>query len=91
MNEFVLNFIETLIKLFQVQKVLASGDRVIVFPNGTIKEISADKLSTKVTFFNGDTKQMTADHRVVRRFILKCGWTPVPSRPSVAPGGSSID
>ncbi|XP_017285615.1 centromere protein J isoform X2 [Kryptolebias marmoratus] len=49
----------------KVEKVLASGDRLIVFPNGTRKEISADGLSAKVTFFNGDTKQITADQRVI--------------------------
>uniref|UniRef100_A0A672H3G0 Centromere protein J n=1 Tax=Salarias fasciatus TaxID=181472 RepID=A0A672H3G0_SALFA len=49
---------------WQVEKVLASGDRVIVFPNGTRKEVSADGESVKVTFFNGDTKQITADQRV---------------------------
>ncbi|XP_029967779.1 centromere protein J [Salarias fasciatus] len=48
----------------KVEKVLASGDRVIVFPNGTRKEVSADGESVKVTFFNGDTKQITADQRV---------------------------
>uniref|UniRef100_A0A096M0R3 Centromere protein J n=1 Tax=Poecilia formosa TaxID=48698 RepID=A0A096M0R3_POEFO len=49
----------------KVEKVLAGGDRVIVFPNGTRKEVSADGLSAKVTFFNGDTKQITADQRVI--------------------------
>ncbi|KAM4731887.1 centrosomal P4.1-associated protein isoform 2-T4 [Anableps anableps] len=49
----------------KVEKVLPSGDRVIVFPNGTRKEVSADGLSAKVTFFNGDTKQITADQRVI--------------------------
>lgn len=51
---------------FQIEKVLAGGDRVIVFPNGTRKEVSADGLTVKVTFFNGDTKQIMADQRVVR-------------------------
>ncbi|XP_026151060.1 centromere protein J isoform X2 [Mastacembelus armatus] len=49
----------------KIEKVLAGGDRLIVFPNGTRKEVSADGLTVKVTFFNGDTKQMTADQRVV--------------------------
>ncbi|KAM9344385.1 centrosomal P4.1-associated protein isoform 2-T2 [Pholidichthys leucotaenia] len=49
----------------KTEKVLASGDRVIIFPNGTRKEVSADGLSVRVTFFNGDTKQITADQRVV--------------------------
>ncbi|KAM4560742.1 centrosomal P4.1-associated protein [Fundulus diaphanus] len=49
----------------KMETVLASGDRLIVFPNGTRKEVSADGLSAKVTFFNGDTKQITADQRVI--------------------------
>ncbi|KAM6934576.1 centrosomal P4.1-associated protein [Xenentodon cancila] len=49
----------------RIEKVLADGDRLIIFPNGTRKEISADGLSAKVTFFNGDTKQITADQRVI--------------------------
>lgn len=48
----------------QVEKVLASGERLIVFPNGTKKEVSADGLTVKVIFFNGDTKEITADQRV---------------------------
>ncbi|XP_070694180.1 centromere protein J [Pempheris klunzingeri] len=49
----------------KVEKVLAGGDRLITFPNGTRKEVSADGLTVKVTFFNGDTKQVTADQRVI--------------------------
>ncbi|XP_020487662.2 centromere protein J [Labrus bergylta] len=49
----------------KIEKVLASGDRLISFPNGTKKEVSADGLTVKVTFFNGDTKQVTADQRVI--------------------------
>ncbi|XP_051260860.1 centromere protein J isoform X2 [Dicentrarchus labrax] len=49
----------------KIEKVLAGGDRIIAFPNGTKKEISADGLMVKVTFFNGDTKQITADQRVI--------------------------
>uniref|UniRef100_A0A8C8DJ17 Centromere protein J C-terminal domain-containing protein n=1 Tax=Oryzias sinensis TaxID=183150 RepID=A0A8C8DJ17_9TELE len=48
-----------------IEKVLVGGDRLIVFPNGTRKEVSADGLSAKITFFNGDTKQTTADQRVI--------------------------
>lgn len=51
-----------------MEKVLASGDRIIIFPNGTRKEVSADGLTAKVTFFNGDTKQILADQRVVRLY-----------------------
>ncbi|XP_041806721.1 centromere protein J isoform X2 [Chelmon rostratus] len=49
----------------KIEKVLASGDRLIAFPNGTRKEVSADGLTIKVTFFNGDTKQITEDQRVI--------------------------
>lgn len=57
----------------QIEKVLVGGDRLIVFPNGTRKEVSADGLSVKITFFNGDTKQTTADQRVVRLILLSAG------------------
>lgn len=53
----------------QVEKVLASGERLIVFPNGTKKEVSADGLTVKVIFFNGDTKEVTADQRVASVFL----------------------
>lgn len=49
----------------KIEKVLAGGDRLISFPNGTKKEVSADGLTVKVTFFNGDTKEITADQRVI--------------------------
>nr|XP_020474581.1 centromere protein J isoform X2 [Monopterus albus] len=49
----------------KIEKVLASGERLTIFPNGTTKEVSADGLMVKVTFFNGDTKQITADQRVI--------------------------
>ncbi|XP_037095937.1 centromere protein J isoform X3 [Syngnathus acus] len=49
----------------KVEKVLAGGDRVIVYPNGTTKEVSCDGVTVKVTFFNGDTKEVMADHRVL--------------------------
>ncbi|RVE58209.1 hypothetical protein OJAV_G00207020 [Oryzias javanicus] len=49
----------------KIEKVLVGGDRLVIFPNGTRKEVSADGLSAKITFFNGDTKQITADQRVI--------------------------
>ncbi|XP_069011136.1 centromere protein J [Embiotoca jacksoni] len=52
----------------KVEKVAAGGDRLIVFPNGTRKEVSADGVSVKVTFFNGDTKRITADQRVIYHY-----------------------
>lgn len=42
-----------------------SGCRVILFPNGTRKEVSADGKTVTVTFFNGDVKQVLPDERVV--------------------------
>ncbi|KAI4883299.1 hypothetical protein NFI96_024400 [Prochilodus magdalenae] len=49
----------------KIEKVLPDGGRLIVFPNGTRKEMSADGLSVKVTFFNGDTKHVMPDQRVI--------------------------
>uniref|UniRef100_A0A3Q3FGH4 Centromere protein J n=1 Tax=Labrus bergylta TaxID=56723 RepID=A0A3Q3FGH4_9LABR len=68
-EEVIMPSLSLLIKFLfcssQIEKVLASGDRLISFPNGTKKEVSADGLTVKVTFFNGDTKQVTADQRVI--------------------------
>lgn len=49
----------------KVEKVYKNGYRVILFPNGTRKEVSADGKSFTVTFFNGDLKQVTPDDRVI--------------------------
>ncbi|KAK1167660.1 centromere protein J [Acipenser oxyrinchus oxyrinchus] len=49
----------------KVEQVLRSGSRIIIFPNGTRKEVWADGKTVKVTFFNGDVKQMMADQRVI--------------------------
>ncbi|XP_020782587.1 centromere protein J isoform X2 [Boleophthalmus pectinirostris] len=49
----------------KVEQVLSNGARLIVFPNGTKKEVSPDGQTVKVTFFNGDTKELTADQRVI--------------------------
>ncbi|XP_055086712.1 centromere protein J [Periophthalmus magnuspinnatus] len=49
----------------KVEQVLSSGARLIVFPNGTKKEVSSDGQTVKVTFFNRDTKELTADQRVI--------------------------
>ncbi|XP_057707638.1 centromere protein J isoform X2 [Corythoichthys intestinalis] len=48
----------------KVEKVLMGGDRVILFPNGTKKEVSCDGSNIKTTFFNGDVKEVMADQRV---------------------------
>ncbi|XP_011373771.1 centromere protein J isoform X1 [Pteropus vampyrus] len=49
----------------KVEKVYESGCRVILFPNGTRKEVSADGKTVTVTFFNGDVKQVLPDQRVI--------------------------
>lgn len=49
----------------KVEKVYKNGCRVVLFPNGTRKEVSADGKSITVTFFNGDVKQVMPDERVV--------------------------
>lgn len=57
-----------------METLLDNGDRLIVFPNGTRKEVSADGQTVKVTFFNGDTKEIIADQRVVST-LLSCRLT----------------
>ncbi|XP_064229575.1 centromere protein J isoform X3 [Aotus nancymaae] len=49
----------------KVEKVYKNGCRVILFPNGTRKEVSADGKAITVTFFNGDVKQVMPDQRVI--------------------------
>ncbi|XP_053561553.1 centromere protein J [Bombina bombina] len=49
----------------KVERILRNGCHVILFPNGTRKEVSADGKTTTVTFFNGDIKQVMADKRVI--------------------------
>lgn len=52
--------------MFQIEKVFPDGGRLVVFPNGTRKELSADGQTVKVMFFNGDVKHTMPDQRVVR-------------------------
>ncbi|XP_019507952.1 PREDICTED: centromere protein J isoform X1 [Hipposideros armiger] len=49
----------------KIEKVFKNGCRVILFPNGTRKEVSADGKTVTVTFFNGDVKQVMPDERVI--------------------------
>ncbi|KAK0152637.1 Centromere protein J [Merluccius polli] len=49
----------------KTEQLLPCGGCLFVYPNGTRKEVSADGLTATVTFFNGDTKQVMADQRVV--------------------------
>ncbi|XP_078258587.1 centrosomal P4.1-associated protein-like isoform X2 [Rhinoraja longicauda] len=49
----------------KVEQVLRSGRHIIIFSNGTRKEVSADGKTIKVTFFNGDVKQMMSDQTII--------------------------
>ncbi|XP_033002166.1 centromere protein J isoform X3 [Lacerta agilis] len=49
----------------KVEKILKNGSHLIIFPNGTRKEVSCDGKTTTVTFFNGDVKQVLEDRRVI--------------------------
>ncbi|KAJ8352609.1 hypothetical protein SKAU_G00240850 [Synaphobranchus kaupii] len=49
----------------KIETVLRCGTRLLVFPNGTRKEVSADGRTVKVNFFNGDVKQVMEDQRVI--------------------------
>ncbi|XP_078003211.1 centrosomal P4.1-associated protein isoform X2 [Phascolarctos cinereus] len=49
----------------KVEKVLKSGCHVILFPNGTRKEVSSDGKTITITFFNGDVKKVMPDERVI--------------------------
>lgn len=53
----------------KVEQVLSDGRTIITFPNGTRKEISADKKTVLIKFFNGDMKKVKPDQRVVRTGI----------------------
>ncbi|XP_017444582.1 T-complex protein 10A homolog 2 isoform X2 [Rattus norvegicus] len=48
----------------KVERLLSDGRTIITFPNGTRKEISADKKTTVIKFFNGDMKKVKSDQRV---------------------------
>ncbi|XP_021005318.1 centromere protein J-like isoform X2 [Mus caroli] len=49
----------------QVERMLSDGRTIITFPNGTRKEISADKKTTLIKFFNGDMKKIKSDQKVI--------------------------
>ncbi|KAG1946111.1 centromere protein J [Pimephales promelas] len=49
----------------KIEKVLPDGGRLVVFPNGTRKELSADGQTVKVMFFNGDVKHTMPDQKVI--------------------------
>lgn len=49
----------------KIEKVYKAGCRIVLFPNGTRKHVSADGKTVTVTFFNGDVKQVMPDERVI--------------------------
>ncbi|XP_030355547.1 uncharacterized protein LOC115613768 [Strigops habroptila] len=49
----------------KVEEVLTDGRRIITFRNGTKKEISADKRTMTISFFNGDVKKIMPDRTVI--------------------------
>ncbi|XP_006523276.1 t-complex protein 10a isoform X1 [Mus musculus] len=49
----------------QVERMLSDGRTIITFPNGTRKEISADKKTTLIRFFNGDMKKIKSNQKVI--------------------------
>ncbi|KAH0622444.1 hypothetical protein JD844_024769, partial [Phrynosoma platyrhinos] len=49
----------------KVKQVFMDGRRITTYPNGTKMEISSDKRTTVVTFYNGDIKKILPDQRVV--------------------------
>nr|XP_020039019.1 T-complex protein 10A homolog [Castor canadensis] len=49
----------------KVEQVLSDGRTIVTFPNGTRKEISADKKNVLIRFFNGDVKKIKPDQKVV--------------------------
>ena len=50
------------------------GSRLIVFPNGTRKVVSADGRTTAVHFFNGDIKRIDPDQTVVSSLHWVVPW-----------------
>nr|XP_023652987.1 centromere protein J-like [Paramormyrops kingsleyae] len=56
---------ETRLRDGKTEWLYSSGRRVIAFRDGTKKEISADRRSSTVTYFNGDVKHILADEKVV--------------------------
>uniref|UniRef100_A0A8C6QLX3 Centromere protein J C-terminal domain-containing protein n=1 Tax=Nannospalax galili TaxID=1026970 RepID=A0A8C6QLX3_NANGA len=49
----------------KVEQVLRDGWTITTLPNGTGKEVNADKKTTLIKFFNGDMKKVKPDQRVV--------------------------
>ncbi|GFR97057.1 centromere protein J [Elysia marginata] len=52
----------------KLEKTFRTGAKEILFPNGTVKEISADGQTIVCRLANGDIRQILPDHRVVYIF-----------------------
>ncbi len=60
-----------------VEKYLEDGTTLTIFPNGTVKEVSADKRCTFVKFFNGDRKEMNHDTGTETYFYAETNITQI--------------
>ncbi|KAF7254354.1 Centromere protein J, partial [Varanus komodoensis] len=49
----------------KVKQLFTDGRRIITYPNGTKMEISTDRKTTVITFYNGDVKKILPDQRVI--------------------------
>ncbi|KAM6466542.1 uncharacterized protein PHA67_012329 [Liasis olivaceus] len=49
----------------KVKQLFTDGRRITTYPNGTKVEISTDKKTTTVTFYNGDIKKILPDQTVI--------------------------
>ncbi|XP_032071919.1 centromere protein J-like [Thamnophis elegans] len=49
----------------KVKQLFTDGRRITTYPNGTKMEISTDKKTVTVTFYNGDIKKILADQTVI--------------------------
>ncbi|KAJ7342197.1 hypothetical protein JRQ81_009643 [Phrynocephalus forsythii] len=49
----------------KVKQLLMDGRRITTYPNGTKLEISADKRTTLVNFYNGDIKKILPDQTMI--------------------------
>jgi len=60
-----------------LEKYLEDGTTLTIFPNGTVKEVSADKRCTFVKFFNGDRKEMNHDTGTETYFYAETNITQI--------------
>jgi len=60
-----------------VEKLLEDGTTLTMFPNGTTKEVSADKRHTFVKFFNGDRKEMNHETGTETYFYAETNITQI--------------